>query len=489
MSAASLHQKAVSATFWSAIDAFVRQGLQFLVTLFLARILSPRDFGTVGLLSVFIGLAAVVVDSGFALALVQKKEVSDDELSSVFLFNLGTSLSVAALLCCAAPWIAAFYAMPVLEPLTWLLAANLVVGALGTIQNLLLSRKLNLRRQCIISLTAQTISGAFAVLLAFRGFGVWSLGIQTLVASILNTLLLWVSSSWRPRLIFSISAIRSLFRFSSFLLLSSLLDTLFGRINSLIIGKFYSAEDLGYYSRADNTRLIPGAMISSIITRVAFPFLAASQNDKSYLANGLRRAATFAMMINFPLMLGMAVTAPSLVVLLFGEKWSPCVPYLQILSFAGLLWPLHVLNLSLLTALGHSNLFFRIEVVKKVAGILLLSIASFFGITAIAWSAVLAGVVAFVLNAHYSGRLVGYGPWRQVADLVPYANAALVMCLCTWSITLTPLVSPVMLLAVQILVGSLVYVGLCFVCRLPAFIDAWTLLRSLFFHHRARVRA
>jgi O-antigen/teichoic acid export membrane protein len=482
-----LQHKAVSATLWSGIDAFARQGLQFVVSLILARLLTPQDFGTVGLLAIFIGLAGVFIDSGFSFALIQRKEISDIDLSSVFFFNISISLLAAALLCLSAPGIAAFFAMPVLKPLTWLLAANVVIGSFGAIQGLLLTKALNFRRQCIISLAAQFVSGAVAVLLAWRQYGVWSLGVQTLLATIIGTTLLWVSSSWRPRWVFSITAIRSLFRFGSFLLLSGLLDTLFNRLTSLVIGKFYSAKDLGYYSRADGTRLMPGNLISSIIGRVAFPVFAAAKEDKALLKAGLRKAITMAMMLNIPLMLGMAVTARPLVVVLFGDKWLPSVPYLQILSLAGVLWPLHVLNLNVLAAQGHSNLFFRLEVIKKVYGILLIGTACFFGIVTIAWSLVLTGIFSFCVNAYYSGRLLGYGTLRQIADLLPYAGAALIMTACSWAAHFLPFTSPVWLLTAQVLVGAAVYGILCAVWRLAAFVDAWRLVRPVLTMHLLRI--
>jgi O-antigen/teichoic acid export membrane protein len=478
MSSGTLKQKAVSGTLWSGVDAFARQGMQFVVSLILARLLTPQDFGTVALLAIFIALAGVFIDSGFSSALIQRKEITDVDLSSVFYFNIGIALLVASLLCIAAPWIAAFYGMPVLKPLIWLLSVNLVIGSLGSIQSLLLTKALNFRRQCLISLSAQVISGVVAVMLAWRGFGVWSLGIQTVLATIIGTLLLWVTGTWRPRWVFSFTAIRSLFRFGSFLLFSALLDAVASRLNSLVIGKFYSAKDLGYYSRADNTSMIPGSLISSIIGRVAFPLFAAAKDDKAMLQSGLRKSIAMTMMVNIPVMLGMVVTAPSLVVVLFGNQWLHCVPYLQILSLAGILWPLHVLNLNVLMAQGHSNLFFRLELIKKTLGILFISIAAFFGILAIAWSSVALGIIGFCINAYYSSRLVNYGAARQTADLLPYFGAAVVMAACCWLLEFIPL-GPFWLLTMQVAIGGVVYGAICTVSRLTAFVEAWRLVQPV----------
>jgi len=260
--------------------------------------------------------------------------------------------------------------------------------------------------------------------------------------------------------------------------MSSVLDVLYSRVHTLVIGKFYSAKDLGFYSRADNTAQLPGGLMTSIISSVAFPVFSSVQQDKTLLKGGLRKALLMAMIINIPAMLGMIVTAQPLVLVLFGNQWLPCVPYLQILCLAGIFWPLHVLNLNVLLAQGHSRHFFRLEVLKKTVSISLLGTASFFGIAAIAWSAVAAGMVCFVINAHYSGRLLGYGSLAQTVDLLPYAGVGLVMAFCVaglaWVLPKVPLVQ----LVGQIVVGAGFYAALCLLLRLEAFADAWNLVKT-----------
>jgi O-antigen/teichoic acid export membrane protein len=256
------------------------------------------------------------------------------------------------------------------------------------------------------------------------------------------------------------------------MLFSALLDTVFSRINTLFIGKFYSATDLGHYSRADNLKQLPGNLLSGIIGRVSFPIFAAANEDRALLRSGLKKALTFTMMINIPVMLGMFATAKSMVLVLFGVQWLPCVPYVQILSLGGILWPLHVLNLNVLTAQGHSNLLFRMEIIKKSMNIVLLAAACNYGISAIAWSTVLGGVIGFVINAYYSGRLLGYGTLRQTLDLLPYVAVALLMVVGVWAVNLLAMHSPLILLLLQILVGVFVYALLCYLFRLAAFSEA-----------------
>jgi teichuronic acid exporter len=474
----TLKHKAVSATIWNGIDTFTRQGVQFIITMILARLLTPTDYGTVGLLSIFFGVAGVFISSGFSSALIQRQEISDVDLSSVFYFNAGIALLFSLLLCAVAPWIAAFYNMPVLTPLTRLMAASLFIGAFGSIQSTLLTKSLNFRRLCIISLATMAVSGSVAVILAWRNYGVWSLAISTVAGTCITTLLLWVLSSWRPRFVFSVTAVRSLFRFGGFLLISGLLDTLFNRLNTLVIGKFYSPQDLGYYSRADGAQQLPASLLSSIISRVTFPIFSAAQNDKELLRAGLQKAIAVVMMLNIPIMLGMAVTARLLVLVLFGEQWLPCVQYLQILCLGGILWPLHILNLNILTAQGYSNLFFRLEVIKKVIGIVILGAACFFGIYAIAWSIVVTSVICFAINAHYSGLFLNYGTVPQTVDLLPYLAASLVMVVCVWGASMLPLHAPILLLATQVLIGTAVYTLICYIFRLSAFTESIQLLAS-----------
>lgn len=484
-----LKAAAISGTLWSGIDALARQGLQLLVSIVLARLLSPEEFGTIGLLALFIGVARVFIDAGFASALIQRQEVNEVDLSSVFFFNICVSLLFAICLCLCASWIAGFYRMPILMPLTWMLAANLVVGSFGSVQGMLLTKSLNFRRHCTISLAAQTFSGSLAVILAWKGFGVWSLAVQSIMATLATTLLLWQSSTWRPKWLFSLSAIRSLFRFGSFLLLSALLETLFSRLNSLVIGRLYSATTLGYYSRADSTCLIPANLISGVLSRVAFPIFANAKDDPSLLRSGLRKAITLSMLVNVPTMLGLTAVAQALVLVLFGEKWLPCVPYLQILSLGALLWPLHVLNLNVLTALGHSRLFFRLEVIKKVFGISVVGVTALLGVEAIAWGMVLVGVVCFYINSFYSGRLVGYGAIPQSLDLLPCLVIGTIMAACSWSVSLLPIASPVLTLSAQIVVGVVVFIGLCALLRVSAFLEAWSIAKPLLVACRSRIQA
>lgn len=472
----SLTHQSLSAVFWSGADVFMRQGLQFFVSILLARLLSPDDFGVLAMLYLFTGIAGLFIDSGFSSALVQRQDITPADESTVFFFNLGAGLVVALGLCWAAPWIAAFFEQPVLQGLTYVMALNLFLGAFGAIQNVLLTKTLNFKLLMKIGVVASLLSGVLAVILAWQGFGVWSLALQTLVSTVITVALLWRWHPWRPQWVFSFTALRSLFRFGGFLLLSGLLDTIYTRLYSVIIGKLFSARELGFYTRAASTQQLPVNVLTNVLNRVAFPVFSAAAADKAQLARGVRKALRTIMLFNIPAMLGLMVVAEPLVITLFGEKWLPSVPILQVLCLAGVLWPLHVINLNVLMAQGHSNLFFRIEVLKKIIGVVAIAVASFYGILAIAWSQVVVGVLCFLLNAHYTGVFLGYSAWNQTRDLLPYLAVSVLMTLAVWPIHLYSVLSPAAQLGLISGVGALVYLLACRLFRLAAFDELWALL-------------
>ncbi len=428
----SLTHKSLSAIFWSGADVFLRQGLQFFVSILLARLLSPEDFGVVAMLYVFISLAAVFVDSGFSSALIQRQDTTITDESTVFFFNLGMGAMVAIALCLAAPWIAIFFELPILQNLTYVMALNLFIGAFGSIHTALLTKALNLKTIMKVGGVATLFSGLTAIVLAWRGFGVWSLAWQTLMSSLITVVLLWWWHPWRPHWVFNQHSLRRLFRFGGFMMVSALLDTLYTRLYAVLIGKLFSSKELGFYTRAESTQQLPVNLLANVLNRVAFPAFSAAALEPDKLARGLQKALLMIMMLNIPAMLGLSVVAEPLVVTLFGVKWLPSVPFLQVLCLAGVLWPLHVINLNALMALGRSDLFFRLEIIKKCVGLPLLVLASLHSVMAIAWIQVFLGVLGFFINAYYSGVLLGYGPWRQLRGILPFGLVGMVMALIVW---------------------------------------------------------
>lgn len=476
----SLTQKSFAAVFWSGADVFLRQGLQFFVSILLARLLSPEDFGLLAMLYLFTGIAGLFIDGGFSSALVQRQDITPTDESTVFFFNLGSGLVVTLGLCWAAPWIAAFFEQPALQDLTYAMALNLFLGAFGAIQNVLLAKTLNFKLLMKIGVVASLLSGVLAVILAWQGFGIWSLALQTLASTGLTVVLLWWWHPWRPQWVFSLAALRSLFRFGGFWLLSALLDTLYGRLFNILIGKLFSARELGFYTRATSTQQLLANVLTSILNRVAFPMFSSAAADKVQLVRGMRKALRTIMLFNIPAMLGLMVVSEPLVVTLFGEKWLQSVPLLQVLCLVGVLWPLHVINLNVLIAQGYSNLFFRIEVLKKIIGVVAIGVASFYGVLAIAWSQVIVGLLCFLLNAHYTGIFLGYSAWNQMRDSLPYLAISVFMILAVWPIHLYFALSSAAQLGLVSGVGILIYLLACRLFHLAAFDEVWMLMT----HHR-----
>ena len=472
----TLKSRALSATLWSGADILMRQGLQFGISIALARLLSPEEFGTIALLYLFTGIAGAFVDSGFSSALIQRQDITHTDESTVFWFNLAIGFLVALSLWAAAPLIAKFFALPVLLPLTGLLALNIFLSALGSIHGTLLTKHLNFRVQMKIGVFANLISGAIAITMACYGFGVWALAAQTVVATSLTTLLLWCLSPWRPALVFSKNSVSGLFAFGGYMLASGLLDIIYNRAYTLLIGHFFGVRELGFYNRADGTKQLPVGVLTSILSRVALPVFSKAAQDKTQLRRGVQLALRGMMLINVPMMLGIAATAEPLVLTLFGTQWLPAVPFLQVLSLGAVLWPLHVINLNVLMAQGHSHLFFRLEVIKKILGTALLVAGTFYGVMGIAWSQVIFGVLAFIINAYYSHLFLDYGVFSQTRDFLATLTISIVMALAVYFASIQtyllpmPLLAPVQLILLIVL-GLIIFIGLACLFRLTALHD------------------
>lgn len=468
----SLKQKSISAVAWSSADLFMRQGFQFVVAVILARLLSPEEFGTIALLYLFTSIASTFVDSGFSSALIQCKETTRADESTVFWFNLMMGAVMTLLLWFFAPLIAEFYKLPILIDLTRVLALTIVINSLGSVHQTMLTKSLDFKSIMKVGFGASLISGILAIYLAKNGYGIWALALQLLMSSFLNTFLLWAMSGWRPAWNFSIKSVRKLFGFGGYLMASALLDTLYSRAYTILIGKLYGVSQLGFYDRANNTQQVPANILSGIIARVAFPVFSAANHDDEKLRKGMRHAVRGVMLINVPIMLGLMVTAENLIMILFGDKWLAAIPLLEILCIAGIFWPLHVLNLNILKAQGHSSLFFKLEIIKKIVGSVFIVFGIFyFGVIGLAWSQVAFGFVGFCLNAFYTGLFLNYGAIRQMKDFLPIVLVSILMTTVISSIS-QYLVGPLFVVLIeQVVIGILIVVLSCVLFKLRAFYD------------------
>ncbi|WP_199898572.1 lipopolysaccharide biosynthesis protein [Prolixibacter bellariivorans] len=376
----TLKHKTVNGLFWSFIDTFANQGVQFVVGIVLARILSPKEFGLIGMLTIFIAISQSLIDSGFTQALIRKKNCTDADYSTVFYFNLAVSFLTYAILLTFSGAIGSFFKEPLLKPLIQVLGIGLILNSFGIIQRAILTKTINFKLQTKISLIASSGSGIIAVTMALNGFGVWSLIALTLSRFGLTSIFLWIWAKWKPRAVFSKKSFNELFGFGSKLLLSGIIDTAYRNIYYLIIGKYFSAVELGYYTRADQFNSLPSQNITGVIQRVTYPVLANIQDDIPRLRANYRKLIRSTMLITFVLMLGMAATAKPMILTLIGEKWSPAIIYLQMLCFVGMFYPLHALNLNMLQVQGRSDLFLKLEIIKKILAIPTIIIGVYWGL-------------------------------------------------------------------------------------------------------------
>jgi teichuronic acid exporter len=472
-----LKQRALSATLWSSTDVILRSGAQFGISILLARLLTPAEFGTFGLLLLFTGIATVFADGGLSAALIQCQDIDHVDESTVFWFNALAGSAVALGLCAIAPLIAAFLNQPILLPVLIVMAVNVLLGAFGAIHSCLLMKRLDFRTQTKAGFVAVLMAGVVSVWMAWHGYGVWALAAQAVVTTGVNTALLWVLSNWRPSRTFSPHSVRKLFAFGGYHFASTLMDMAYSRLYTLLIGKIYGVWDLGLYTNADTTQQMPGGVLVKVLSRVAFPMFSSTSHNARNLRRGMQLGIRGAMLLNIPIMLGMAVVAKPLVSVLFGAQWLPAVPILRVLCLSGILLPLHVLNLNCLMAQGHSRLMFQTEVVKKLIGVIFLGAGAFFGVLGVAWAMVAFSVVGLVINAHYTKRFIDYGVVAQVRDFMPILVPGLLMATAVYAVSAAWQAPPTEKLAGLVAIGVAVFTALVTAGRLTALREVLTLFR------------
>ena len=476
---------AASAGVWSALDLLFRQGVQFGMSVVLARLLVPADFGLIALLTFFTALATVIVQGGLTTALVQRADTTIEEESAVFWLNLATSLVFGAGLLAGAGTLARFYEQPLLQPLMAVAAAQILLSALGAVQSALLARELRFIELTKVGVFSSSLSGAAGVGAAFAGLGIWSLAIQMLVAAGVGTAASWRVSAWRPIAHCRVGSLRRLFGFGSWLGLSSVLDVVYTQGFTLLLGKLYGLRELGLYNRAASTQQLPANILSVLIARVALPLFATRTEDAAAVRRGMRLAIVLAMLCNVPAMVGLSLVSHRVLFVLFGAQWVGAAPVLTILAMSGLLLPLHAINVQVTLAHGASGRFFRIEIAKKLVGIACIVVGSFYGVLGLAWSQVVASVVAFALNAAPAAQLLNYGALRQLRDLAGLALPTAVMAATVVALDRTVVLPEMAMLAVQAGAGAAAYVAAGLLLRVTAFREGWGIVDALI---RARSR-
>lgn len=454
----SLKDKTVKGVVWSSIDRFTSQGISFVFSLLIARMLMPSDYGVIAMLGIFMAVSGCFIDSGFSTALVRKIDRTETDFSTVFYFNNVVAILFYGLLWLASPIIADFYDLPLLEDVTKVVGLNLVIGALGGIQNAKLSIAIDFKTRAKISVITTLFTGIVGLYLAYCGYGVWALVFQALSSNILRTILLWSYVKWKPQWLFSWKSFREMFSFGSKVLASGLLDTTYNNLYTIVIGKCFSSAALGVYSRADGLANFPSSNITSVIQGVTFPILSSIQNDEERLAVGYKKLLRLSAFIIFPLMVGLAAVADPFIRLVLTDKWEGTIYYLQILCFSLMWYPIHAINLNLLMAKGRSDYFLKLEVIKKIQGVIILCITVPLGLVAMCYGRIVSSLISLVWNTYYTKKIIGYGYTKQMKDLMHILLHTLVMGAITyWVVCMLP--NLWLKLIVGILAGMAYYIA------------------------------
>lgn len=416
-----LKEKTLRALAWNSAGTLGNRIVQFVVTVVLARLLTPAEFGLIAVLTIFTMLAAALIESGFGSALIQMQTVTREDESAVFYFNLIMAAGLYGVLWFLAGPIAWFYQQPALVPLTRVLALIFFFNAFGLVQGCLLTKQLNFHAQTQALVLATIFSGAVGIVMALLGCGVWSLAAQSLANTAVRSGLLWVYSPWRPLRRIGLGPLRNMFPYGSRLLASSVLGVIFENSYAAIIGRFFSKADVGFYMRAQLTQRLAADSLTGTVINVAFPAYASVQGDPAQLRAGYRRSIIYTSVLIFPLMLGLAAIARPLFLLLFSAKWAASIPYFRILCLSGMLYHLQALNLNVLKATGRSDLYFRLALAKVGLALVWIAAALPFGMLGIVWGQVIAAWLGLGINTFYAGRIIQYPLREQFRDVLPYA--------------------------------------------------------------------
>lgn len=454
--------------FWKLMERGGTQGVQFFIQIILARLLLPAEFGMIALISIFITVANVFVQSGFNTALIQKKDTDETDFSSIFFLSLLFAILIYFILFFSAPLIAIFYNEPQIIDLIRILSITLFFGAINSIQNAVIAKKMLFKKLFFSSLGGIIVSGLIGILMAYFGYGVWALVAQQLTNQLIITVILWFILRWRPRFLFSFTRVKALFTFGWKILVSALIDTIDRDLRSLIIGKIFSPTLLGYYHRGQQFPAFIVTNVNGSIQSVMLPALSSKQDNINKVKDMVRRSIVTSTFLIFPIMVGLAVIAEPLVKILLTDKWLPSVPFLQIFCASYALWPIHTANLQAINALGRSDIYLKLEILKKIVGLAILGLTVFNGIYAIAFGVLISGIVSAFINAFPNLKLLNYSYKEQLKDIMPSLLLSLSMGCVGYSIEWLGM-SAGLTITIQVFICIIFYFSLAKIFRLECF--------------------
>lgn len=444
---------------WRFLERSGAQAVSLIVSIVLARILSPSTYGIIAIVTVFTNVLQVFIDSGMGSALIQKKNADDLDFSTVFYFNFAVCLTLYIFMFIAAPFIAKFYNMPDLIPVVRVLSLTLVISGVKNVQQAYVSRNMLFKRFFFSTLGGTITAAVVGITMAYCGFGVWALITQQLVNASIDTLILWVTVKWRPKLMFSFERLKGLFSYGWKLLVSGLLETVYTNMRQLIIGKMYSSSDLAYYNQGDKYTQVIVTNINTSIDSVLLPTMSRVQDDPSRVRAMTRRSIKVSTYIIAPMMLGIASIATPLVKILLTEKWLPCVPYLIIFCITYMFYPIHTANLNAIKAMGRSDLFLKLEILKKIIGLSLVFVTMWFGPLIMAASQLISCITSQLINSWPNKKLLNYPYKEQLMDILPNIGSAAIMFCGVWGLRLVLPFNGIIGMGIQVVTGILIYLG------------------------------
>ncbi len=472
----SVKNKILSSFIWKFMEQFSVQGVQFVISIVLARLLEPDIYGVVAIMMIFITVANAFVQTGFNTALIQKKDVDNLDLSSVLYISLFTALFFYILIYFSAPVIAEFYNQPIIVPLLRVLAFTLFFGAVSSVQRAIVARSMQFKTFFISSLLGSIISGGVGIILAFYGYGIWALVIQHLISNAVIMVILWIILKWKPTLTISLKRVWGLFSYGWKILVATLIDNIYTNSYGLIIGKMYSPEILGIYNRGEQfPKMITSNVVGSI-SSVMLPALSANQDSREEVKKMVKRSIRLSSYVFFPMIVGLAAIAKPLVQVLLTDKWLPSVPFIQIACLTFILWPIHTTNLEAINALGRSDMFLKLEILKKFFGLLVLFFTYSRGIYFIAFGGVVVSLISSIINSLPNRNLINYGIFEQLRDITPSICLSFIMGVAIYSLQWV-IETPVLLLLAQIVMGVIIYIAISSILK----IESYVFLRNLIF--------
>ena len=477
MAEENLKKKTIKGYAWNLMDNILNRGISFIVGIVLARLLSPSEYGLIGIILIFIAVFNSIVESGLGTALVRKNDCKDEDYNTVFYSNLCLSVFLFIVFYFCTPLIATFFKEPQLDVLGKVMGVILLINAFSIIQNTILLKKLDFKGKMFISMGSSLTSGIVGITMAYNGYGVWSLVGQQISRQVTYTTLLWIHNRWVPKFMFSWKSFKELFGFGSNLLIAGIIDTIWNQMYQIIIGRCYTPRSLGLYTKANEFGSIFSSNLTSVVQSVSFPALSKLQDDLVKLKDGYKKVITCSMLLSFPLMMGMAAVAEPMIRVLLGEAWLPCVPFLQIVCFQQLLYPLHAINLSLLQVRGRSELFLKIQIIKKFFSAIPLILGVFVGIYYMLFGSVIVGFIAYYINAYYSKPLLDYSIKEQIKDVAPSFVISLSMAILVYLESLLSFQAYI-LLCIQIPTGIVVEILLCEMFKLKEYIEIKNIVLS-----------